>query len=261
MQRFTGRTIIVTGSSSGIGEGIARRFAAEGANVVLNARSREDLEKVAADLDGSRVLIVDGDVSSAQFAKDLVAKTVERFGGLDCLVNNAGTATAGPLAEASDDDIDKVIDINVKGVLHLCRAAIPHLAKSDAPGGGSIVNTSSVSGTGGDWTMPIYNASKGAVTNLTRGLALQLGEQGIRVNAVCPSMTRTDMSAGIRDDEQLFEAFLQRIPLGRPGEPEDVAAVVAFLASDDARFVTGANIPVDGGVSASNGQPNFQAYK
>jgi meso-butanediol dehydrogenase / (S,S)-butanediol dehydrogenase / diacetyl reductase len=154
-----------------------------------------------------------------------------------------------------------VIDINVKGVLYLCRAAIPHLAKSDAPGGGSIVNTSSVSGTGGDWTMPIYNASKGAVTNLTRGLALQLGNQGIRVNAVCPSMTKTEMSEGIRDNDELFDAFLRRIPLGRAGEPEDVAAVVAFLASEDARHVTGVNLPVDGGVSASNGQPNFQAFQ
>ena len=260
MQRFSNRTVIVTGSSSGIGEAIARRFAAEGANVVLNARSREDLQKVAADLDDERTLLVDGDVSDAAFAKDLVARTVERFGGLDCLVNNAGTATAGPLAEASDEDIDKVIDVNVKGVMYLCRAAIPHLAKSDAPGGGSIVNTSSVSGTGGDWTMPIYNASKGAVTNLTRALALQLGEQGVRVNAVCPSMTKTAMSEGIREDDQLLEAFLRRIPLGRPGEPEDVASVVAFLASDDARFVTGANLPVDGGVSASNGQPNFMAF-
>ena len=260
MQRFTGKTVIVTGSSSGIGEGIARRFAAEGANVVLNSRSRDDLEKVAADLDAERALVVEGDVSSAQFAKDLIAKTVERFGGLDCLVNNAGTATAGPLADASDADIDKVIDINVKGVLYMSRAAIPQLAKSDAPGGGSIVNTSSVSGTGGDWTMPIYNASKGAVTNLTRSLALQLGEQGIRVNAVCPSLTRSEMSAGIRENDTLMDAFLRRIPLGRPGEPEDVAGVVAFLASEDARFVTGANIPVDGGVSASNGQPNFQAF-
>ena len=261
MQRFTDRTIIVTGSSSGIGEAIARRFASEGANVVLNSRSREDLEGIAADLDDERTLIVEGDVSSADFAKDIVAKTVETFGGLDCLVNNAGTATAGPLAEASDEDIDKVIDINVKGVLYLCRAAIPHLAKSEAPGGGSIVNTSSVSGTGGDWTMPIYNASKGAVTNLTRALALQLGAQGIRANAVCPSMTKTAMSEGIRENDDLLEAFLQRIPLGRPGEPEDVAAVVAFLASEDARFVTGANLPVDGGVSASNGQPNFQAFQ
>tara|TARA_B100000678_G_scaffold78712_3_gene65146 strand:+ start:1155 stop:1940 length:786 start_codon:yes stop_codon:yes gene_type:complete len=260
MQRFTNRTVIVTGSSSGIGEAIALRFASEGANVVLNSRSREDLEKVAADLDDARTLIVDGDVSSADFAREIVAKTVDRFGGLDVLCNNAGTATAGPLADASDDDIDSVIDINVKGVLNLCRAAIPHLAKSDAPGGGSIVNTSSVSGTGGDWTMPIYNASKGAVTNLTRGLALQLGEQGIRVNAVCPSLTRTEMSEGIRDNETLLDAFIRRIPLGRPGEPDDVASVVAFLASEDARFVTGANIPVDGGVSASNGQPNFQAF-
>ncbi len=261
MQRFTDRTVIVTGSSSGIGEAIARRFASEGANIVLNSRSREDLEKVAADLDDARTLIVDGDVSSADFAKEIVAKTVERFGGLDCLVNNAGTAAAGPLAEASDGDIDTVIDINVKGTLYLCRAAIPHLARSDAPGGGSIVNTSSVSGTGGDWTMPIYNASKGAVTNLTRALALQLGGQGIRVNAVCPSLTRTEMSDGIREKPALMDAFLQRIPLGRPGEPEDVAAVVAFLASEDARFVTGANLPVDGGVSASNGQPNFMAFQ
>lgn len=261
MQRFTNRTVIITGSSTGIGEAIARRFASEGANVVLNSRSRDDLEQVAADLEDERTLIVDGDVSDPDFANDLVAKAVDRFGGLDCLVNNAGTATAGPLAEASDDDIDKVIDVNVKGTMYACRAAIPHLAKSDAPGGGSIVNTSSVSGTGGDWTMPIYNASKGAVTNLTRALALQLGAQGIRANAVCPSMTKTDMSEGIRENDDLLEAFLQRIPLGRPGEPEDVAAVVAFLASEDARFVTGANLPVDGGVSASNGQPNFQAFQ
>ena len=109
--------------------------------------------------------------------------------------------------------------------------------------------------------MPIYNASKGAVTNLTRALSLQLGGQGIRVNAVCPSLTRTDMSEGIRDKDELMEAFLRRIPLGRPGEPEDVAGVVAFLASEDARFVTGANLPVDGGVSASNGQPNFMAFQ
>ncbi len=261
MQRFTDRTVIVTGSSKGIGAAIARRFASEGANVVLNSRSRDDLENVAADLDEARTLLVEGDVSDSSFPKELVERAMERFGGLDCLVNNAGTATAGPLADASDEDIDKVIDINVKGILYLCRAAIPHLAESDAPGGGSIVNTSSVSGTGGDWTMPIYNASKGAVTNLTRALALQLGGQGVRVNAVCPSMTRTDMSKGIRENDQLLDAFLRRIPLGRAGEPEDVAAVVAFLASEDARFVTGANIPVDGGVSASNGQPNFQAYQ
>jgi len=255
--RFSGKTVIVTGSSSGIGRGIAERFAAEGANVVLNSRSREDIEKVAEGLDESRTLLVEGDVSKPEFAKDIVARTVERFGGLDVLCNNAGVGGNGPLAEASDDDIDQMIDINVKGVLYLCRAAIPELAKS----GGSIVNTSSVSGTGGDWTMPIYCASKGAVTNLTRALAMQLGEQGVRVNAVCPSFTRSEMSSGIEENDALITAFMRRMPLGRPGEPEDVAAVVAFLASDDARHVTGVNLPVDGGVSASNGQPNFGAFQ
>ena len=257
MQRFAGKTVIVTGSSSGIGEGIARRFAEEGANVLLNSRSRDDLEKVAKDLDGDRTLIVEGDVGKSEFAKDIVGKTVDRFGGLDVLVNNAGVGAFGMLADASDDDIDKVIDINVKGVLYLCREAIPHLAKTK----GSIVNTSSVSGTGGDWVLPIYNASKGAVTNLTRALALQLGKQGIRVNAVCPSLTRSEMSSGIMDNDSLMEAFMRRIPLGRPGEPEDVAGPVLFLASEDARFVTGVNLAVDGGVSASNGQPNFMAFQ
>ena len=255
--RFSAHTVIVTGSSSGIGEGIARRFSKEGANVVLNARSRDDLEKVAADLPDDRTLIVDGDVADGEFAETLIAKTVERFGGLDTLVNNAGTATAGPLVDTSDEDIDKVIDVNVKALIRLTRAAIPELENSR----GSIVNTSSVSGIGGDWTMPVYNASKGAVTNFTRAMALQLGPKGIRVNAVLPSITRSEMSSGIMDNDALMEAFKRRIALGRPGEPEDIAGPVLFLASEDAGFVTGVNLPVDGGVSASNGQPNFMAFK
>ena len=259
--RFAGRTVIVTGSSSGIGRGIAERFAAEGANVVLNSRSREDLEKVAKGLHEDRTLIVEGSVSDKEFARELVEKTVERFGGLDVLCNNAGVAASGSLAKASDEDIDSVIDINVKGVLYMCRAAIPHLAKSEAPGGGAIVNTSSVSGIGGDWTMPIYNASKGAVSNLTRALALQLGHKGLRVNAVLPSVTRSEMTDGITENDALMAAFMNRLPLGRVAEPDDIAGPVLFLASEDARFVTGVNLPVDGGVSASNGQPNFRAAR
>ena len=257
MQRFTGKTVIVTGSSSGIGEGIARRFASEGANVVLNSRSRDDLEKVAAGLEDERTLIVEGDVSDKAFAGKIVADTVERFGALDVLCNNAGVGIAGSFAKTSDDDIDKVIDINVKGPLYLSRAAIPELEKTK----GCIVNTSSVSGIGGDWTMPLYNASKGAVTNFTRGLALQLGYKGIRVNAVLPSVTRSEMTDGITGNDDLMKAFMNRLPLGRIGEPEDIAAAVAFLASEDAGFITGINMPVDGGVSASNGQPNFRAHK
>ena len=253
MQRFEGKTAIVTGSSSGIGEGIARAFAAEGANVVLNSRNRADCEKVAQSLDAGRTLIVAGDVSKPEFAAELMEKTVERFGALDILVNNAGVAYSGPMADTPDKQIDRVIDINVKGVLYLTREAIPHLEKA----GGNIVNVSSVSGIGGDWALPVYNASKGAVTNFTRAMALQLGKQGVRVNAVLPSVTRSEMTGGITGNDALLQAFMKRLPLGRVAEPEDIAGPVLFLASDEARFVTGVNLPVDGGVSASNGQPNF----
>ncbi|AWW75349.1 3-oxoacyl-ACP reductase [Erythrobacter sp. KY5] len=258
--RFAGRTVIITGSSAGIGEGIARRFHAEGANVVINARNAEKCAEVADTLDADRTLTCPGDVSSSDFANEIVAKTVERFGGLDCLVNNAGVGGSHMLHKTGDDEIDRIIDINVKGVIYLCRAAIPHLRKSEAAGGGSIINISSVSGIGGDSMLPIYNASKGAVTNLTRGLAQQIGGMGIRVNAINPSITRSDMVDGILSNDALVEAFMRRVPMGRIGEPEDIAAAAAFLASEDAAFITGVNLPVDGGVSASNGQPNFLAY-
>jgi meso-butanediol dehydrogenase / (S,S)-butanediol dehydrogenase / diacetyl reductase len=144
-----------------------------------------------------------------------------------------------------------VMATDLDGVFFGCRAALPHLEKTK----GSIVNTASVSGTGGDWTASPYNAAKGAVVNLTRSLALDLGRKGIRVNSVCPSLTRTGMTADMMEDEARLGKFRERIPLGRVCEPREVAAVIAFLASDDASFVTGANVAVDGGVSASNGQP------
>lgn len=255
-ERFPGKTVLVTGSSSGIGEGIARRFAREGANVVLNSRTRADLERVARDLDDTRTLIVEGSVADDGFPDEIVRRTIERFGSLDTLVNNAGVGAFGPLIDTDDDAIDRVLSINVKGLIRMSRAAIPALKETR----GSIVNVSSVSGIGGDWTLSVYNASKGAVTNFTRALALELGIDGVRVNAVLPSLTRSEMSESLFENRPLIEAFERRIALGRPGEPDDIAGPVLFLASDDAGFVTGVNLPVDGGVSASNGQPNFTAY-
>ncbi|WP_298303819.1 SDR family NAD(P)-dependent oxidoreductase [uncultured Erythrobacter sp.] len=252
-QRFAGKSVIITGSSTGIGEGIARRFHDEGANVVINARNAEKCAGVAESLDPDRTLVVAGDVSKSEFANEIVTKTVERFGGLHCLVNNAGVGGGGILHKTDDAEIDRIIDINVKGVIYLSRAAIPHLIESK----GSIVNISSVSGTGGDSMLPVYNASKGAVTNLTRGLALQLGAKGVRVNAINPSITRSDMVEEITGNEMAMKMVLNRMAIKRVGEPEDIAAATAFLASDDASFITGVNLPVDGGVSASNGQPNF----
>ncbi|MBR0821459.1 SDR family NAD(P)-dependent oxidoreductase [Bradyrhizobium liaoningense] len=249
--RFEDKVIIVTGAASGIGEATARRFSAEEAKVALIDRQREALEKVAGELPPERTLALVADVSDSQSVDDLVAATVKRFGRLDVLVNNAGVHEGGDPAEITNEQWRKVMSTDADGVFFGCRAALPHLLKTK----GSIVNTASVSGMGGDWSMSPYNAAKGAVVNLTRALAMDLGKKGVRVNSVCPSLTRTGMTEDMMDDKELLAKFAERIPLGRVCEPREVAAVIAFLASDDASFMTGANVAVDGGVSASNGQP------
>ncbi|GAB2560846.1 SDR family oxidoreductase [Dyella jejuensis] len=249
MQRFQGRVVMVTGAASGIGAAVARRFSEEGADVVLV--DRVDPRIVAQHLPAAHTLAIEADVSNSKTIGNAVEQAVEKFGRLDVLVNNAGVHAEGEPAEINDEDWNKVIATDLSGVFYGSRAAIPHLKKSK----GCIVNTASVSGTGGDWGMSPYNAAKGGVVNLTRSLALDLGKSGIRVNAVCPSLTRTGMTEDMLKDRQLVAKFEERIPLGRVCEPEEVAAVVAFLASDDASFMTGANVAVDGGVSASNGQP------
>jgi meso-butanediol dehydrogenase/(S,S)-butanediol dehydrogenase/diacetyl reductase len=167
------------------------------------------------------------------------------------LINNAGIAQGGPTTEVDDEGWHRVFQINVDGVFYCARAALPHLLER----GGSIVNVSSVSGLGGDWNMSVYNAAKGAVTNFTRSLAMEFGGRGVRVNAVCPSLTWSDMTLQIKDNEALLAKFKQRIPMGRAAEPQEVADVIAFLASHEARFVNGVNLAVDGGLHASNGQP------
>lgn len=251
MHRFEGKVVIVTGAASGMGEATARRFSKEGANVALVDRREDALEKVIADLPAERSLKQLVDVSASSAVAAMVAAVVERFGRLDVIVNNAGIHEGGAPADISNEQWRDVMATDLDGVFFGCRAAIPHLEKTK----GSIINTASVSGTGGDWGMSPYNAAKGAIVNLTRALALDLGRKGIRVNSVCPSLTRTGMTEDMLKDEALVAKFKERIPLGRVCEPEEVAAVIAFLASDDASFVTGANIAVDGGVSASNGQP------
>lgn len=251
MQRFKDKTVIVTGAASGIGRGIAERFAAEGANVVLADTDQDKLDDVAGGLTEERTLTHLTDVSNYDEVSALVAAAAKRFGGVDVMINNAGIAAEGSATEVSLQDWRKTIEVDLSGVFHGCRAAMPELLKR----GGCIVNTASVSGLGADWGLAAYNAAKGGVVNLTRSLALDFGAQGVRCNAVCPSLTRTGMTDEMLQDEALVERFMQRLPLKRVAEPADIAAVVAFLASDDARFVNGVNLPVDGGVTASNGQP------
>lgn len=252
--RFAEKVVIVTGAGSGIGAATAHRFAREGATVIAVGRSQDKLDKTVADAPaGATVVARAADTSDEQAITDLVNGVAGEYGRLDTLVNNAAIAEPGSIDEVGTEAWRRVMTIDVDGVFFASRAALPHLRAA----GGSIVNVGSVSGTGGDWGMAAYNAAKGAVTNLTNAMALDHAEQGVRVNAVHPSLTVTDMSAGIREDDDLLAAFRQRIPMGRPAEPAEVGDVIAFLASDDARFVTGAHIPVDGGLGASNGQPNL----
>ena len=251
MNRFKSKIVLVTGAASGIGLAAARRFLDEGASVVMLDIDDAKLKQAAADLPRERVLVQVGDTADKDTATAAVKATLDRFGALHILVNNAGMATEGDITQTSDKDFDRVMAVNVAGYFHMTKAAMPELVKVR----GSIVMTSSVSGLGGDWNMFAYNTSKGAVSNMVRAMAMDAAKDGVRVNAVNPSFTRTGMTEDMVNDPELVAKFNERMPLGAPEDPEGVAAAMAFLASDDARLITGVNLPVDAGLMASNGQP------
>jgi meso-butanediol dehydrogenase/(S,S)-butanediol dehydrogenase/diacetyl reductase len=254
MQRFEGKVVIVTGAGSGIGEAAARRFSGEGASVVLVGDHRKNIAKVAESLPKERTLVRVADVSKQRDAEALIQAAVKAFGQLDVLVNNAGIFEGSSVTKTKPAEWERVMGVNAGGVFYCSRAALPQLIKR----GGCIVNTASVSGLGADWNMAAYNASKGAVVQLTRSMALDYSREGVRINAVAPSLTLTNMTKDMVKDKKLVNKFMERMPLGRVAMPSDIAAVIAFLASDDARFVTGAIVPVDGGVTAANGQPKME---
>lgn len=251
MTRFQQKVVVITGAGSGIGAGAAQRFAREGASVVLVGRTPEKLEKIAAQLPQGKHLVVPCDVSKADEVENLAQRVVEEYGRVDVLVNNAGIIVQGRIHEIKLSDWETLMATDLNGVFYCTHYLMPELLKSK----GNVVNISSVSGLGGDWGMSVYNAAKGAITNFTRALAMDYGADGVRVNAICPGFTFTDLTEEMKENEPLLKKFYERIPLKRAGEPEDIADAIAFIASDDARYITGVNLPVDGGLTASNGQP------
>ena len=247
MNRLEGRVALVTGGSRGIGAAICRRLASEGATVAVNFAGRADAaaEVVASIVDaGGRASAFQADVSEPAACDALIAAVLEAYGRLDVLVNNAGITRAGLLVRMSDADWDAVISTNLSGAFYMTRAAGKVMMKARS---GSIVNISSVVGLGGNAGQVNYAAAKAGLLGLTKSVARELASRGVRANAVAPGFIATDMTDAL--PEAARDAVAGQIALGRFGTPEDVAACVAFLASDDASYLTGQTIAVDGGMT------------
>jgi NAD(P)-dependent dehydrogenase (short-subunit alcohol dehydrogenase family) len=246
--KLDNKTAIVTGARRGIGRASALALAREGANVIVSDVNQEDCQSVVKEIEalGRKGLAIKCDVSSKAEVEDMVKKTVEKFGRIDILVNNAGIINFKPFLELTEEDWDSTLKVNLKGQFLCAQAAAKEMIKNKW---GRIINIASISSGGVGIAFPLiahYTASKGGIIALTEALALELTPHGINVSAVCPGAIDTDMVKGVKESGQV-EQILLRIPKGRLGKPEDIANMVAFLASEDSDYISGATIVVDGG--------------
>ncbi len=255
-RRFEGKVAVITGGAGGIGRAAAERFASEGARVVLVDLDGSDLSgAVSAVKDaGGEALAVEADVTRSEDVERYVAQAVQQFGGIDVFFNNAGIeGVLESMTEYPEDVFDRVIAVNLKGVWLGMKYVAPGMIDR---GGGAIVNTASIAGLGGTPDMTPYGASKHAVIGMTKTAALEFARGGVRVNAICPAPIETEMMRRLEqgrmpdNPEAAYESYASRNPLARYGEPSEVAALVAFLASDEAAYLTGGVFPIDGGSRA-----------
>ena len=247
MRRFEGKTVIVTGGARGIGKATVIRFAAEGASVLLTDRQRDAAESAAREIataTGATVYPFIGDVSNKVDDLATIQFALEKMGAIDILVNNAGVYYEQPFEEITEERWDEVMNIDLKGTFLMCQAVAPHFKEKRS---GVIVNMASTNGLAGEWGYAHYNAAKAGVVLLTKTLAIELGPHNIRVNCVCPGYIVTETTQAMDSEEFVQNYINNKIPLRRLGQPEEVASVIAFLASDDAAFVHGTSILIDGG--------------
>jgi NAD(P)-dependent dehydrogenase (short-subunit alcohol dehydrogenase family) len=245
---LAGRVAVVTGGSNGLGAAAAQSLAEARAHVVLVARGREKLQTQAelCRLTGAQVSVIEGDVSKSNSAHSIVEEAIRKGGALHILVNAAGAITRGALAEATNDDFDRVMRVNAFGLWSMCRAASTVMQP-----GSAIINVTSTAGLVGMSDRSAYAASKGAAVQITRSLAVELAPRGIRVNAVAPGPFVTDMSSSSQATERWRRLINERVPLGRAGEAREIGPPIVFLASSASSFITGVVLAVDGGWTAS----------
>jgi NAD(P)-dependent dehydrogenase (short-subunit alcohol dehydrogenase family) len=247
------KVAIITGASRGIGRAIAERYAQAGARVVVSSRKLPNVQEVAEGIQasGGQALAIQAHIGRTEDMQGLVAQTLDHYGRLDILVNNAATNPHfGPLLAADEGQWDKIMDTNAKGVFRACQAALPQM---QTQGGGKIINIISVSGLQPTPGLGLYGVSKAAVLMLTKVLALELGPSNIQVNAIAPGVIKTRFSQLLWETPQISEPILKRLPLGRFGEPDDVAQMALFLAAPASDYVTGSVFLVDGGMSIGFG--------
>ncbi len=247
--RLKDKVAIITGAASGIGKATAKLFAEHGAKVVVADIDKDGGSQVVTQIQkgGNEAIFVETDVTLKVDTEQMVAQTVETYGKLDILFNNAGIAMRLPVAELPEEDWHRCLDVNLTGVYLCAKAAIPAILKN---GGGSIINMSSIYGVVGADVRAAYVASKGGVTNLTRGMALDYAENNIRVNCICPEFVETPLVAGVIKTPEEYQALADKHPMCRLGQPEEIAYGALYLASDESAFVTGIALPIDGGYTA-----------
>lgn len=261
-ERFATKVAVVTGGTTGIGRATVERLHAEGGCVVFCGRRAAVGDELAAALGPERAAFVTADVTRRHDLERLHQAAVERFGRLDVVVNNAGNVVVGPTMGLKPEHWRRTLALNLDSVFDSCQLAIPHLRATIASGAAAnaaIVNVASLDSVGADRGFAAYNAAKAGVVNLTRALALEFGPEGIRANAVSPGAVDTPLTVLTTGDPTARAAFEAAIPLRRYGRPAEIAAAIAFLAADEASFVNGANLLVDGGVTAGTGHPDVMA--